>query len=108
MINKDQLLESVKAEFDKWHQNCPSHIKYAYNTGYGGQGTKSDETVSQADFDEAVKEFKQYVPLKLPGYSVRSAKSSSGEVYNEWSFLCEPINQSITKKFNYHIRVVPA
>ena len=106
MASKEQLKENRLKQLENWHLRCPAHLlSRAYNTGYGGQGTKSEETVTKADFDAVAIEFKDYIKKNIPGYGGRDAKSFSGTAHNEWSYLAEPFGDASKKKFNYHIRI---
>lgn len=100
MASKEELVDAVKREISTWSQGS---YEYAYNTGYGGRYVTSTETVTDSDFWAAVSEIKSHVVNNCSGYTVRGAKSFSGELHNEWSVLVEPYSGS--RKLNFHIRV---
>ena len=106
MASKEELEGNLLKQLEDWHLRCPAYLQNRpYNTGYGGQGNKSEETVTEADYKEVAETFKTYIKKNIPGYAGRDAKSLSGTAHNEWSYLCEPFGDALKKKFNYHIRL---
>ena len=98
MATKDQLLEKVKEELGKWGWVQAGK----YNTGYGGKGVHSDESVARKDYEAVIDEVKSLAEGKKANF--RGAASLSGRDNNEWSILVEYWG-STSPSFNFHIRV---
>lgn len=105
----EQLVASVKKEFENWLKvKGTNQYKYGYNTGQNGYGKDKDNgpPVTKTIYEAAVTLWKQSQTDVPVGYSLRGAKSDSGQEKNEWSFLCQANVEPSTKpSFNYHIPV---
>ena len=113
-MNKEEMVTSVITEIGNLQKDA---YLYAWNTGPNGRSFGSEKInyaqfpeISETDFNNAVVELKKYVKEKLSGYGGREAISLSGreDGYNVWSFLIEPVDGRIKRKFNYHIRIARA
>jgi hypothetical protein len=108
-MDKDAMIVSVKAQIADWIKDAHP---FKYNCGPMGRvrgpiDYSAFAEVSNADFDAAVKDLKDYVKVNITGYSGREAASASGTLagFNVWSFLIEPWDNSNKQELNDHVLV---
>ena len=103
MATRDQLVEAVLREYERYTSDKPAHT---YNTGYDGRWNKSQEAATMADLEYAAAELKTKVTGDFgSSHSVRTAASYSGHAHNEWSILIEVAGKS-QAVFNFHMAVL--